>query len=116
MKQFKDTMGRAWIIAINVAAVERGKGTLDLDLMEIVGGDLLERFVRNPTLLIDTVFVVCKPQADEARITDEQFGEALDGETVEAAQIAFLEELADFFPGRRQALLAAMKKMKEVEK
>ncbi|MEK6798709.1 MAG: hypothetical protein AABZ12_07080 [Planctomycetota bacterium] len=50
-------------------------------------------------LLRDVIFALIKPQADTAGVTDEQFGAALGGEAILAAQTALYEELVHFFRG-----------------
>ena len=116
MKTFTDNTGRAWQIAINVDAVKRVKGLLGVDLMEATEGRLLERLISEPILLCDLVYALCKPQADAAHVTDEDFGRAMAGDAIEAATGAMLEELVDFFPSRRRALLAkAVGKLRTLE-
>ncbi len=101
MKQFTDNAGRTWTIAINVDAIKRVKGMLDVNLLEIVEGTLIERLIRDPVLLCDVVYVVCKPEADEKNVTDEDFGRAMAGDAIEHATKAVLEELVGFSPSPR---------------
>jgi len=105
MKTFTDSTGRAWSLAINVDAVKRVKALVNVDLLETVEGKLIERLVADPVLLCDIVFCLCKPQADQLGVSDEDFGRAMAGDAIEAATAAMLEELVDFFPSRRRALL-----------
>jgi hypothetical protein len=105
MRTFADTVGTAWSISVNVLALKRVRTLLDVDLMEIATGSLLERLGRDPVLLCNVLFVICKEQADAAKITDEDFGRRMAGDAIEAATNAFLEEVVDFFPGARRALL-----------
>ena len=101
MKTFKDNAGRVWTIAINVATLKRVKGLIKVDLLEVLEGKLIERLMADPVLLVDVVYAVCKPEADAAGVTDEQFGQAMAGDAIELATTALLEELIDFFPSRR---------------
>jgi hypothetical protein len=115
MKVFKDGNGKEWFITINVAACKRVRGELGVDLPGLadVGrlGELLEDLVR----FVDVLFVLCRPQAEQSGVTDEQFGAALGGDTLEAAAEAFVQELIDFFPApRRGPLRALMAKGKAV--
>ncbi len=105
MKTFKDTAGRTWTVAINVATVRRVKDLLGEDLLSAVGGDLVDRLSVDPVLLCNIIYVVCKEEADAKSISDEDFGKAMAGDAIEQATTAFLEDLADFFPGRRGRLL-----------
>jgi hypothetical protein len=101
MKTFTDNAGRTWTIAINVDAIKRVKGLLDVNLLEVVEGTLIERLIRDPVLLCDVVYVVCKPEADEKHVSDEDFGRAMAGDAIEHATRALLEELVLFSPSPR---------------
>ena len=101
MKTFNDNAGRTWTVAINVDAIKRVKGLLGVNLLEIVEGTLIEKLLRDPVLLCDVIYAVCKPQADEQSITDEDFGRAMAGDAIEHATRALLEELVDFSPSPR---------------
>jgi len=101
MKTFTDTAGRTWTIALTIDAAKRVKGLLDVNLLELESGDppLLTRIGTDVILLCDVIFALAKPQADAAGVTDEQFGAALGGEAILAAQTALYEELVHFFRG-----------------
>lgn len=117
MRTFKDNQDRQWSLAINVDVVKRVKASLDVDLMAAVEGKLLERLSGDPILLCDIVYVVCKPQADAEGVSDEDFGRAMAGDAIDDATFAFLEELVDFFPSTRRAVLRrALVKLEKLEK
>ena len=99
MKTFTDNAGRAWTLSLTIDAAKRVKGLLDVNLLELEAGDppLLTKLGTDVILLCDVIFAIVKPQADAAGVTDEQFGAALGGEVILAAQTAFYEELVDFF-------------------
>lgn len=101
MKTFTDTAGRTWTIALTIDAAKRVKGLLDVNLLELEAGDppLLTRLGTDVILLCDVIFALVKPQADQQGVTDEQFGAALGGEAILAAQTALYEELVLFFRG-----------------
>ena len=64
-------------------------------------------------LLVDMIYVLIQPEADERGVSDEQFGSSLGGESIMDAQDAFYEELILFFHGlRRGDLVTALKKQK----
>jgi hypothetical protein len=112
MKTFTDNAGRTWTIAINVATVRRVRDLLGVDLLEIVEGKLIDRLIRDPILLCDVVYAVCKPEADAQNVTAEQFGQAMAGDAIDHATRALLGNLADFSPSPRdranlQRVLAA---------
>ena len=101
MRSFTDNAGRTWTLAINVGAIKRVRGLLEVDLLEVVEGKLIERFIRDPVLLCDVVYAVCKPEADAKGISDEEFGKAMAGDAIEHATKALLEELVGFSPSPR---------------
>ncbi len=101
MKTFTDNAGRTWTIAINVDAIKRVRGLLDVDLLEIVEGKLIEKLIRDPVLLCDVVYAVCKPEADAKGVSDEEFGRAMAGDAIELATKALLEDLVGFSPSPR---------------
>ena len=116
MKSFQDNEGRRWDLALSVDAVKRVKALTEIDLLEAVDGKLLERLAGDPVLLCDVIYAVCKPQADQSNITDEQFGRAMAGDAIDAATTALLEELVGFFPSRRRAVLQkAIEKLHTLE-
>ena len=107
MKTFKDNAGRTWQIAMNVTAAQRVRSMLDVDLLQL-GGEaekpedhLFTRLHSDPCFLVDVLYVVCKPEADAAGVTDEQFGEAMAGDAIDQATKALLEEIVDFSPSPR---------------
>jgi len=103
MRQFKDNAGRTWTVEINVATLKRVRGLTGVDLMQVIEGTLIEKLIRDPVLLCDVVYAVCKPEADAAtpRVSDEEFGKAMAGDAIEAATSALLDELISFCPSPR---------------
>jgi len=101
MKVFKDNASREWTVEINVAALKRVKSLTDVDLLGVLEGTLIERLIGDPVLLCDVVYAVCKPQADEREVSDEDFGRAMAGDAIEHATEALLEELVSFCPSPR---------------
>ncbi|MCA9249809.1 MAG: hypothetical protein KDA54_01625 [Phycisphaerales bacterium] len=101
MKTFNDQSGNTWTVQINVNAIKRVRDLLDVNLLDIVEGKLIDRLIGDPILLCDVLYVLCKPEADERNITDEQFGRAMAGDAIEHATKAVLEELVGFSPNPR---------------
>ena len=116
MKTFKDNEGRTWTVAVNIATVKRVKSLLNINLFDAIEGDLLKRLLTDTILLCDVIYIICKPEADQNNITDEQFGRAMAGDVIEHATVAFLEELVDFFPEAKcQVLRKALEKYKKAQ-
>jgi len=116
MKTFTDNSGRSWSVTINVGAVKRVRDACGVNLLDAVGGALIQQLIDDPVLLADIVYCLVKDQADAAGITDEQFGRCLAGDAIDSATAAVLEELVDFFPLRRRTVLRkALEKAKALE-
>ena len=118
MRTFKDNAGRTWTVAVNVATVRQVRALLNVDLLDIAGGKLIDRLVSDPILLVDVIYAVCKTEADRLGVSDEDFGRAMGGDVIEAATSALLEETIDFFPNRRdreraKRVLASLNKWME---
>lgn len=106
MKSFTDNTGRSWIVSINVGTIKRVRALCEIDLANIIElepgrtpkVDLLERLAADPVLLVDVLYAVCKNEADNKNISDEEFGRAMAGDAIELATSALLDEIIDFFP------------------
>ena len=66
---------------------------------------LIDQMALDPILLVDVLYAVCQPQAEENRVDDIEFGESIGGDIIDHATGAFLEALVDFFPAARRHLL-----------
>lgn len=119
MKTFKDTTGHTWEISLTISAIKRVKSFLNIDLLSLEVGDppLITRLGTDVCLLCDVIFVLIKSQADEAKVSDEQFGAALGGKAIMDAHTAFYDELTDFFKGlgRKDLVKAVMTQQKLIE-
>ncbi|RMF73574.1 MAG: hypothetical protein D6744_15460 [Planctomycetota bacterium] len=81
------------------------KNLVGVNLLEVFDGELLARLADDPVLLVNTLYAVCRPQAEERGISDETFGELLVGDAIEAAAAALVRGIADFFPKDRRTVL-----------
>jgi hypothetical protein len=121
MRTFKDNAGRSWSVSVNVETARQIRTMAHVDLMELVERQpaeaeqpkrsLLERLIRDPILLCDVLYVVCKDQADQLGVSDADFGRALYGTAITAGRTALLEEIADFFPDEGPALRSQANKI-----
>ena len=113
MQIFKDNKGREWVVEITVSTINRikdltGVNILETDAIKTLGGDILQ--------LVNVLYAIVQPQAMKDGITDEQFGEALGGDSIDAASEAFMTEYVGFFPRRKRSLLqTALDKQREIE-
>jgi hypothetical protein len=65
MHKFTDRNGKEWVLDITVSTVKRVRSLTGVDLMGMAGGDVLDQLGRDPVLLVDVLYAICKPQADE---------------------------------------------------
>lgn len=113
MKSFKDNNGREWLLAIDVNVAKRVRDLAKFDLLSLE----IEKLSADAVTLVDVLFAVCKPQADAAKITDEQFAAAIVGDVVADAADALMEAIADFFPkSRRNLLMSVVEKTRAAER
>ena len=116
MHTVTDTQGRVWTLHVTVDTIKRVRALTGTDLLAVAGGDLLERLSTDPIILADVLFAVVKPEADTRQVSDADFGRALAGDVIAVATSALLEELVDFFPAPKRALLAkALGKLTEFQ-
>jgi hypothetical protein len=114
MISFKDTLGRQWICRVDIAAIRRARALCNIDLANsiaihqdgTVATDAIRALADDPCLLVDTIFAVVKDQADKQNIDAMQFAEGMDGDTIEAATMALMEGIVEFFPLAKRQLLA----------
>lgn len=98
-RRFIDSAGRPWVIVVNVPGIRRVQTMVGLDLVAAVTGRTKD--LADPVKLVDVVYVLCKPQADAAGVTDEQFGEAMAGDAIDHACDALIQATCDFLPARK---------------
>ncbi len=117
MKPFKDNKGVMWEVTINVNSLKRARDLAKFDLLgAFEDKDGIQRLTTDPILMVNLLYAVCKPAADAARISDEQFGERFDGDVLDSAMTALMEETVDFFPKhRREPLKKALEKLQQIQ-
>ena len=119
MRVFSDKTGQQWEIALTVGSVRRVKGLISVDLLHIDQGDppLMTRMATDIVLLCDILYALCKPQADIDNVSDEAFGELLDGDAILRANRSFYEEMVEFFQkaGRPDMARAMSKQLRVIE-
>ena len=118
MPTFTDNQNRAWAVDVHVASVKRVRSLLNIDLLQIVEDrcELLARLADDPVLLVDVLYVLCKPEADTRNVSDEDFGRAMSGDALEAGFDALLRGLEGFFQDarRRQAVTNVIAKTRRL--
>jgi len=117
MHSFKDTTGAEWKLELTVGSIKRIRDAVNVNLADDVFTGLLDKLAGDMLLLCDVVWHLVKPQADKAVVTQaekdngatsvtaEVWANRMGGDCLDNASKALLDELVDFSPPPRRALL-----------
>ena len=109
MTSFRGNDGSEWPIVISTATLIRLREAIDVDLMKVVDGELLQQLYEDPGLLSKVVFHVCQPESGFA-----EFAELFSGDALDSAHDALMEGLLSFFPkAHRETLEAILRTSRE---
>jgi hypothetical protein len=103
MHAFKDKDGREWGVHLNgwqLKKIQEKLGHKCRDPQAVLAAS------DDPPLLLDILFVLCEAQVAERGLTEQQFCEALEGDALDEATAAYLDESIPFVPRQYRALLA----------
>lgn len=117
MKLFKDSLGREWKLDANFTSYGRVRDYTGVKLYDIAteSRDSLVQLT-DPLTLGKVLWAMVEPQAEEAGISPEEFGEGFRGDAVSAAYNALIDEMVFFcHPRQRKLLEMALKKLRAVE-
>lgn len=119
MRSFKTNDGQEWQLSVNVLTVKRCRELTGINVLGLVGeqsaiADLFTDDVR----LCEVLCACIKPQLDAAGKTADDFYATVDGDVIEKAAEALLDEVVNFFQEPRRGLLkkAMAKYQKAAEK
>lgn len=110
MAAFVDRHNRQWSLEITPYSMKRVKELTGVHLGKILADEMkpLSDLLLDPIAIVDVLYALCVPQCEQKGITDEQFGQALVGDSFESAVEALLIAIQDFFPNRQKELLAKL--------
>lgn len=103
MQSFKDTSGREFLISINPLVVERVKAKTGFDLMAIFDPAEIAKISARPVLLVEVIHELVKTQLT---CSLDDWANDWDSDTVNAATLALMKAVVDFFPKEARASLA----------
>lgn len=109
MKTFKDAIGREWVVDVNVATARAVRDILKVDLFSLFEKEA-GRLFADPCLTVDVLYVLCRKQCDDRKVTDVEFGSGMSGDALLEGTNALIESVIDFFPSSRRPVLRAMVK------
>lgn len=108
MKTFVDDRGRTWAVHITCGSLKRIAAHAGFDIADISNGKAVDLFGGNTTHLLDILWPCVKATAERDGVTYDEFGDGLRGEALSSATAVLKEELLDFFPPSRRALMAKL--------
>jgi hypothetical protein len=116
MALFKDAANRTWIVTISAFDIARVKKLLDINLYRLMDNGFkgLSELLDDPIMLPNVIFVLVSDQAAVQKVSDEDLGRALFGQSyVDAAQ-AFQDALVDFFQGPQKGAIQTVLRASKV--
>lgn len=111
---FADSEGVRWSIDISVDDMKRVQRELSINLaMGVLEKDasgqspLLVQLATDVILLVDVLYVLCKPRCDELGLSSEAFGRRMKPDNLGSLYGAFFGALVRFFQGLNRASAVA---------
>jgi hypothetical protein len=117
MQRFRDRKGREWTLEANFGSYGRVKAATGVKLYDIAteNRECLTQLT-DVLILGQVLWSMVEPQAQAIGVSPEDFAGAFDGDVIETAYNALLDEMLFFCPTRqRKVLEVAVRKVREVE-
>jgi hypothetical protein len=127
VREFKDSEGRPWRVALTVASAGRVKDLVRVVLppksegdppsTEAVPFDLIDageiartfQVLRSNFLALgETLYAILLPDAESRGVSREAFLDGMSGDSLEAGGVALEEELVSFFPPRLRGVVSSL--------
>jgi hypothetical protein len=106
MHSFKDTTGAEWNLTLTVGSIKRVRDEVKgVNLADDVFTGLLDKLAGDTLLMCDVIWSLIKPQAETLGVNVDQWCGRMGGDALDKAGKALLDELIDFSPPPRRALL-----------
>ena len=117
MHSFKDTKGREWRLEANLGSYGRVASSTGVKLWDIATENRESLMQLTDALVLGRVlWTMVEQQAETKGVSPEDFAAAFNGDTLEAAYNALLDEMLFFCPTRQRAMLElAVKKIRGAE-
>lgn len=109
MATFTDDDKRVWSLRLSVqllTEIEERTGVSVDKLLDPAAKEMQK--LADPRILVRVLWVFVQEQAERAKVSPEQFGRALGGDSLEAAFNALLDAIVGFYPARQRAALTAL--------
>lgn len=102
MAKFTDNAGREWTVEANVSTVERVRKDTGFDLNGLAGFDLISDILDDPVLQTNIIYCMIEKQASKTGVSEDDFKEAMGGESLDTSAVALLQEMKSFFRNCRK--------------
>ena len=102
---FLDNQNRKWNLHVNVGSIRRVRSMCGIDLAAALDGKTLQRLSEDPVLAVDVIAALIYDDLKNAGITDEDFACSLSSDNLDAAVVALLHSIAEFFPDPKKSML-----------
>ena len=112
MRTFTDALHRHWEIVIDFFTIEKVKSRLGVNLLDL--HKAIEELFSDPPKLVNALYLLCHDQT-EGKVTERDFCKGINGDVLDKARDAFIEEMVFFCPtAAKETLQRAMALSKEV--
>ena len=109
MRSFKDGEGREWLLKVNVLTLERVDALAKVDLLAPFKTGSDGAWTRDIRKSCEVLWAVCQPEAEERKVTREQFLKSLAGDVINQGLSELTPEIIAFFPdAAERAILERM--------
>ena len=99
---FCDDKGREWVIKITVGSVREVRNRLGVNLCARDAAKILDDILSDVVMLVDIAYLCSTPQIDlPLKISAEEFGQSLSGESLNQLATAFMDAFVAFIPNPR---------------
>lgn len=107
-QEFQDSVGRRWTIALTGGSVSRISQELGADLSNLMPGpkSALAIITYEESALTRLLWALCRKQAEQLGVDQENFGEAMGPDALTAAEEGFFKELDFFYRKRKRPQMA----------
>lgn len=110
MSSFQDRLGRHWVLEFTLGSLARVKSETGVDLLTFHQPDspALRAMATDPWKLLEVLVSMLRPQLNEKQVTEEDFGNSLLEEHVQAAVEALLTGMVDYYPPAKRTALKTL--------
>lgn len=118
MHTFKDCKDRIWNLEVNVQTIEDVKESCNVNLLDMIDPEsgLIKEVSTFPPLIGKLLFGALADQVKTKGVDEREFKRSMNGDTLNVATEALLNEILLFCPSHRRRLLqAVLEKNREVE-